>query len=94
MPRQTRTRVYKPQHEKSKSELGAQERKRANGLIGKAHQLFVDCNAKVALVVQYPRTGRTISYFSDKGWSSMFGLEVCQILATATLCLRIEDASA
>ena len=39
MPRQTR--VVKPQHEKSLRELLTQERNLADGLFGKAHQLFV-----------------------------------------------------
>lgn len=78
MPQRTRNRIYKPQHEKSRNELGTQERRRADGLFGKAHQLFVLCNAKVALVVQYPRTGRTISYYSDENWPSGRDLEVCR----------------
>ncbi|CRG92900.1 hypothetical protein PISL3812_09976 [Talaromyces islandicus] len=73
MPRQTR--VVKPQHEKSLRELLTQERNLADGLFGKAHQLFVKCDAKVALTVQFPRSGRMMSYYSDDSWPSGADLE-------------------
>lgn len=75
MPHQRRARIFKPRHEKSHKELQVQERKRVNGLLGKAHQLFVKCDAKVALIVQYERTGRIYSYRSHD-WPLSIHLKV------------------
>jgi hypothetical protein len=68
--------VEKPKHEKSLKELQTQERKRADGLIGKAHQLVVKCDANVAVFVQYPRTGRVYSYRSPEDWPPRVDMEV------------------
>jgi hypothetical protein len=76
MPSSRNVRVVKSKYEKSAKEQQCQETKRLDGLLSKAHQLVVKCDANVAMFVRYPRTGRIHIYQSTKEWPPPLDLDV------------------